>query len=150
MSRAKTTLLTATILVLVLLAFPINAYNGHGSYAGQTYAYNNPSSHGQYDYRYNSIYTGKDYIPVAASGRIGQPFYLNTQIRNSRYANNIRYIPSYSCNALLGCKTTYNSHIYLDNAQDHAYYTNPSMLVPRYMNNHQRYIPNIRPQGFTY
>ena len=60
-------------------------------------------------------------------------------------------MPSQTYNPLLGYKTTYDSHIYVNNALDYAYYQNPSLLATRYMDNHQPYARNlIGTQSFNY
>jgi hypothetical protein len=57
---------------------------------------------------------------------------------------------SQSCNPLFGCKSVADSHMYVGNAIDYAYYTHPELLEPRYMDNHQRTYKGLRPQAFVY
>ncbi|MBN2052215.1 hypothetical protein JW756_01810 [Candidatus Woesearchaeota archaeon] len=59
-------------------------------------------------------------------------------------------MPSYNCNAIYGCRTTYNSYIHLGNALDYTYYTHPELLAPRYMSNHMRYARGLWPERFWY
>lgn len=59
-------------------------------------------------------------------------------------------MPSTSCNPFYGCRTSYNSYIYVDNVLDYTYYKNPWLLDPRYMDNHVWYARGLWPQGFYY
>ena len=59
-------------------------------------------------------------------------------------------MPSTSYNSLYGYRQNYDSYIYVDNALDYTYYTNPQLLEPRYMNNHQWYARGLWPQGLYY
>jgi hypothetical protein len=102
------------------------------------YSYGRPSYYGQYGYGYNS----------------GSSIYraYNTY---DNYAYNYRpygpyLMPSVSYNPLYGYRQNYDSYIYVDNALDYTYYTNPQLLEPRYMNNHQWYARGLWPQGFYY
>jgi hypothetical protein len=122
-------------------------YNQNG-YAQQYYPYQ-PQYQPSYNYRYNSGYGGYayGYAPgsyyggsaagnyVAGYGQRGWSPYL---------------MPSTSCNSLLGCQQNYVSHMYIGNALDAAYYNNPSLFAPRYMDNHQLFTRSLWPQRFSY
>jgi hypothetical protein len=108
-------------------------------YSQQTYSQNKPSYYAQYDYRVNNYYYNR---PINL--REG---YSDNQARrwNAPYL-----VYSNSCNTLYGCRQVATSHMYVDNALDYAYYKNPELLAPRYMDNHQRYVRGIWPQKFLY
>jgi hypothetical protein len=70
-------------------------------------------------------------------------------------ANNYRpygpyLMPSTSYNSYYGYRTNYDSHMYIDNVLDYTYYTNPQLLEPRYIDNHQWYARGLWPQHFLY
>jgi hypothetical protein len=96
------------------------------------YSYSSPSYYSQYDYRYNSVYN--IYNNYAYNYRPHGPYLM----------------PSTSYNPLYGYRQNYDSYIYVDNALDYTYYTNPQLLEPRYMNNHQWYARGLWPQRFYY
>ncbi len=93
------------------------------------YNYNQPY-YSQYNYRYNQPYAYYNYY---------RPYSRGPQL-----------MPSAECNALYGCRTNYNSYIYIHNALDYTYYTNPQLLEPRYMNNHMRYVKGLWSGSFWY
>lgn len=97
-------------------------------------AYNQPSYYSQYNYRYNYAYSNYGYGYGTYNYRPYGPYLM----------------PSTTCNSLLGCRTNYDSHIYIDNALDYTYYKNPWLLEPRYMDNHQWYARGLWPQRFSY
>ena len=81
------------------------------------YGHNQPSYYGKYGY---------------GSTR-GGPYYFGGPYP----------MPSTSCNSIYGCKTSYDSQIYVRSALDYTYYKNPWLLEPRYMSNNQRYARGV-------
>jgi hypothetical protein len=99
------------------------------------YSYGRPSYYGQYDYGRNSAYSVyNSYNNYAYNYRSYGPYLM----------------PSTSYNPLYGYRQNYDSYIYVDNALDYTYYTNPQLLEPRYMNNHQWHARGLWPQRFSY
>ena len=103
------------------------------------YSNSHPSYYGQYNYRHDYAYGYGDYVygygdslPFFSFSwrRKGPEFMLGTP-DNWRKA---------------GC----NSYIYVNNALDYAYYTNPWLLEPRRMNNRQWMYRGLWPQQFYY
>ncbi|KYK24600.1 hypothetical protein AYK26_03425 [Euryarchaeota archaeon SM23-78] len=94
------------------------------------YSYSRPSYYGQYNYRYNYAYN--PYVPYYAYRGAG-PYPM----------------PS-TCSTWNGCGNTYNSYIYVHNKLDYTYYTNPWLLEPRRMSNHQWMIPGLWPERAWY
>lgn len=112
----------------------------------QLFAYNKPSSYGQYNYRYNSGYMPMN-MNTNAYRISGAANYVAGY---GNYGWNPFLMPSKSYNPLFGWRTNYDSHIYIDNKLDYVYYKNPGLLEPRRMNNHQRYVKGLWPQNFWY
>ncbi|MFH0870639.1 MAG: hypothetical protein V1866_06315 [archaeon] len=137
-----------SILSMLIVAASSQAYNSSPSYQLNTY---NRNSYYQQDYRYNSLFATQSYTPSYAN--------LNA-IRMSGSGNYVGgygqhgispfSISSTTCNTFLGCKQNYNSHMYIGNALDYTYYMHPELLAPRYMDNHQRQVKNLKPQAFGY
>jgi len=102
--------------------------------------YYSPYYNNQYYYRYNYQYNYESYPG------------FNQQFFSGHYGYGIKYaaMPSYQCNSIYGCRTTYNSYIHLGDALDYTYYTHPELLAPRYMENHMRYVKGLWPQKFWY
>jgi hypothetical protein len=136
------TRLAITCMAFLLLMLSIaSAY----PYANQVYSAARPSYYGQYNYKNSFAYLGANYYSANAFGRGGQPFYY-TPYRGSR-----PYImSSTSCNVLAGCRSVANSYMYIDSALDYAYYSDPSLLAPRGMDNHQRWVRGLYPDRFYY
>jgi len=130
MSQKK---ISSGIILTFLLVFT-------GLYLTQSflYNYNQPTYYSQYNlrpnygYYYNSLH---------------QPYY---GYNNRLYPSGPYPVLSTSCNSIYGCKTSYSSYMHVDSALDYAYYTNPWLLEPRYMDNHQRYARGLWPQGLYY
>ena len=123
---------TGLILALVLLFSGLNI---------QLLAYNQPSYYNQYNFRYGSYNSYYNYNPAYAT-------YPQFSYVTRHWGPQL--MPSRTCNALLGCRTTYNSYIYVHDALDYTYYTQPGLLAPRYMNNHERYVWRGLSQAFYY
>ena len=103
-----------------------------------SYSYSRPSYYNQYGYGYNS----------GSSIRSAYSAYNNYAYNHRPYGPYL--MPSTSYNSLYGYRQNTDSYIYVDNALDYTYYTNPQLLEPRYMNNHQWYARGLWPQGFYY
>jgi hypothetical protein len=125
--------LVATLSTGIILLFG-------GLLLNQLLSYNQPSyysQYNQYEYRYNyayNSYSNYGYGYNAYNYRPYGPYQM----------------PSQSCSLLLGCRTNYNSYMYINNALDYTYYQNPGLLEPRYMSNHQWYARGLWPQQFYY
>jgi hypothetical protein len=105
------------------------------------FAHTQPSYYGQYSYGYNSAYSQYLYHSDSTYGSMrGGPYY-----QGGPYP-----MLSTSCNSAYGCRTSYDSQIYVRSALDYTYYKNPWLLEPRYMDNHQRYARGLWPQSFYY
>jgi hypothetical protein len=124
MRSATLTLFQGLILTIIFLGF-----------FSFLYAYNKPAYYGQYNYRYNYGYNNYAY---------------NNYGYNYRpYSQGPYPMPS-TCSSYYGCGNNYNSYIYVHNALDYMYYSQPWLLEPRYSNNNMRYARGLWPQMFYY
>ena len=132
---------SAMIIMLAMLAL-MPAVASAIPYAGQAYSASRPSYYGQYNYNANYNYHFPGYMPAYYGGRAGSPFHYGT-------GNPLAYHSS-DCSVLLGCRQVQTSHIYVHNALDSAYYSNPGLLSVRHMDNQYRYHGGFWPQAFNY
>ncbi|HJX05379.1 MAG TPA: hypothetical protein VJ461_01590, partial [Candidatus Nanoarchaeia archaeon] len=96
-------------------------------------AYNRPAYYGQYNYRYNYNYAYDPNYGYNSYGHNYGPYPM----------------PS-TCSSYYGCSNNYNSYIYVHNALDYTYYSQPWLLEPRYSNNNRWYARGSWPQMFYY
>ncbi|GEM_PF-1682208 len=146
--RLSQNLVLTILLVFIGTFMALKLLAGSYSYPMNTQAssYNRPSYATQYNYRYNY-----GYGPLSYS--------QNNPLRMSGAANYVGGYGSVGWNPFLmpsspdtQGRTTYNSHMYIRNKLDYVYYTNPQLLQPRRMDNHQRYVRGLWPErgGYYY
>jgi hypothetical protein len=149
MSRNSHIIIQGIILSLFILyigTFSVIKFFG----SSPIYSHSQPSYYSQYNYRYNSGYiSAYNYWPYAP---------INANVLRSSGASN--YVAGYGQtgwspylmpgNPDNHGNINYNSHIYVEDPLSYAYYTNPWLLEPRRMNNHQRMYPGLGAQGFWY